>query len=77
MIRDKQMEDYVLRGTYQNHNGLECDVNIQGRNLYQCVKRLLDNDSGFSRNTDSKFMGGTIVPDYDVSASVNAIAKYI
>ena len=77
MIRDHQMNTYILEGTYQDNNGLERDVDIQGRNLYQCVKKLLDNDIGFNRSTEGKFMGGTIVPDYDVSSSVNAIAKYI
>ena len=64
------MEDYILKGTYQDQNGFERGVHIKGSNIYQCVRR-------FSRSTEAKFMGGHIVADYDVSSSVNTIAKYI
>jgi|TARA_R110000787_G_scaffold170297_1_gene282988 hypothetical protein len=71
------MEDYILKGTYQDQNGFERGVHIKGSNIYQCVRRLLDNNNEFSRSTEAKFMGGHIVADYDVSSSVNTIAKYI
>jgi len=77
MIRDHQMNTYILEGTYQDNNGMDRDVNLKGKSLYHCVKRLLNNDSQFNTSSQTKFRGGHIVADYDVSASVNAIAKYI
>jgi len=57
---------YVLSGWYEVESGAE-PVFVRGRDLTECVQKLVQYDSDFG-HTEAELMGGYLVPDYDVTS---------
>ena len=67
---------YVLKGSYQSVNGEVRHIDITGKHLWNCIRKLVDQDCSFAIDpTDVRFMGGHIVPDYDVSDAARTIGR--
>ena len=67
---------YVLKGSYQSMDGVDQDIHIRGKHLWNCIRKLVDQDCSFAIDpTEVRFMGGHIVPDYDVSDVACTIGK--